>query len=113
MTKFYVKSGQIKKVIFAADSNAAALWLLNIVVDNFLPDEKRAEFESDPFKIFEDGLVLLGDQISVSSQAFEDEQADQFETMELFVEWNELAIAVSKMEKMLLGKQDLKLCELV
>ena len=113
MTKFYVKSGQIKKVIFAADSNAAALWLLNIVVDNFLPDEKRAEFEADPFKIFEDGLVLLGDQISVSRQSFEDEHADQFETMELFVEWNELALAVSKMEKMLLGKQDLKLCELV
>ena len=113
MTKFYVQSGKIKKVIFAADANAAALWLLNIVVDNFIPEEKRADFESDPFKVFEEGIVLLGDQIDVSEVAFEDPLADSFETMELFVEWNELALAVAKMEKMLLGKQDLKLCELV
>ena len=81
MTKFYVLSGKIKKVIFAADANAAALWLLNIVVDNFIPNEKRADFESDPFQIFEEGFVLLGDQIDVSEIGFDDPDGESFDTM--------------------------------
>ena len=117
MTKFFVQSGKIRKVIFAADANAAALWLMNLVMEKFHPDQKPVDGEFDPFHLMNEGLTLLGDEVFVSEHGFEclDPPGDdsvQFETVDLFTEWNELALAVSKMEKMLLGRQDLKLCEL-
>ena len=117
MTKFYVQSGKIKKVIFAADANAAALWLINIVMERFYPDQSRADVESDPFVLLEDGLTLLGQEIFVSKSGFDqsyssDAELNCFETVDLFAEWNELVLAVSKMEKMLMGQSEIKLCEL-
>lgn len=122
MTKFYVKSGKIRKVIFAADANAAALWLMNIVMEKFYPDQTPGDVELDPFALIDGGLFLLADEVLVSRQAFAsdssaegltaDNDVERYDTVELFTEWNELVTAVRKMEKMILGKQPLRLCEL-
>lgn len=117
MHKYYVESGQLKKVIFAADANAAALWLVNIVMEKLYPQAANSEMDSDPFALLEHCLMLLDDEIRVSRQGFglpleADPEPDWFETIEVFTEWNELVRAVAKMEKMLLGQSGMKLCEL-
>ena len=49
--------------------------------------------------MLEDGLLLLGEEIRVSSDTFDDEKAKIFDTVETFTEWNELIIAVAKMQE--------------
>lgn len=115
MTKYYVQSGKIRKVIFAADENAAALWLINIVMERFYPNQKPASEDIDPFAFLEDGLTLLGDDVFVSkadNQPGDSQNGWRFETVDLFTEWNELLVAVTKMEKMILNQEDFKLCEI-
>lgn len=131
MTKFYVQSGKIKKVIFAADANAAALWLMNTVMDTFYPEQQQCGFDSDPFEVLEDGLMLLGEIVYVSQDGFDqiderlstsdwsdaslstakngagEAEVEEFDALELFNEWNELVLAVAKMEAILSDKASL------
>lgn len=104
MAKFYVQSGEIAEVIHAVDSQAAALWLMNTVMETFFPAVADAtlapvEIGSDPFEYLEDGLLLLGEEIFVSEQGFDRLDSDQFDSIEIFTEWNELILAVAKLEK--------------
>ncbi len=105
MTKFFVQSGKIKKVIFAADANAAALWLMNTVMETFYPEQYQTGFDSDPFEVLEDGLMLLEEEVFVSRDGFDREDAESFDALDLFTEWNELVLAVAKMESMLVHHQ--------
>ncbi len=99
MNRYYVQSGEFSEIIHAADSNAAAMWLMHIVMETFFPDQRQIDFGSDPFEVLEDGLLLLGEEIRVSSDTFDDEKAKIFDTVETFTEWNELIIAVAKMQE--------------
>lgn len=111
MAKFYVQSGELAEVIHAADSQAAALWLMNTVMETFFPAQADSRLEpveigSDPFEYLEDGLLLLGEEIFVSEQGFDRADSDQFDTIETFTEWNELILAVAKLEKSFAAKDE-------
>lgn len=105
MYKFHVQSGKIKKVIMAADANAAALWLINLVVETFYPQQLETGAVK-PFEIMEDRPRLLGEFITVFQVNPQRQYPwETFDTMEILTEWNELVIAVSRMEKRLINHE--------
>lgn len=110
MNRYDVQSGRIRKIIFAADPQAAALWLMNNFMETVFPDTVQPEFDSDPFEMLEDGLMLLADQVQVSSLSLDDDTVEWFDTLEIFTEWNELVLAVSRMDRVLSRPGAAELC---
>lgn len=114
MNKFHVQSGKFKKVIMAADANAAALWLINTVIESFYPGQMETGFDFDPFEMLEKGPLLLGEKVIVEQTGFDQRNPSSFDTVDLLMEWNELLLAVSRMENLLTTKgkipHELELC---
>ena len=91
----------------AADANAAALWLINTVIETFYPQQMETGIDLDPFEILGDGLMLLGEKVVVEQTGFDQQNPRSFDTIELLMEWNELLLAVSRMENLLVAKDNL------
>ena len=104
MAKYYVQSGDRKMVMTAADSQAAALWLvhrsLNDVVtaydDRGLSAEDRCEIA------MVHGLIHLDNTIAVSEQGFDRSDSVQLDVFELIQTWHQLMTALIKLESDLL-----------
>lgn len=100
MNHYLVKSGELEQVVVAADSNAAALWLMQSVMDQSCPSVIPDDNSPDPFLWVENGLQHLGESISVH-RCDQAHYSESFDTLEILTEWKELVQAVCKMEKIL------------
>ena len=106
MAKFYVQSGTLQLVTEADDSRGAALWAVHRCLEQVLPicpdDPEPAEEKSE--RIEQRGAVVLGDTILVNEQGFDHEPSEQFLTLELVSEWNQLITALARLQDRLEAK---------
>lgn len=103
MAKFYVESGTLQMITDAEDSRGAALWALHRCMEQVFPvcgsdplgpEDKRSRLDQR-------GCDVLDATIAVSQRGFGRPDAEQFDTPELFVEWNQLVTAVARLERAL------------
>jgi hypothetical protein len=103
MAKYYVESGTAQMVTEADDPRGAALWTLHRCLEQIMPvcpdDPLTAEKKAE--RIGQRGCWVLGESIRVSEQGFGRDDAGQYETAEIFAEWNQLMMAVSNLERRL------------
>ncbi len=103
MAKYYVESGTVQIVTDAEDPRGAALWIVHRTMEQVLPicpGDPLTPLEKND-RIRQRGCNVLGDTIQVSEQGFGRPDAQTFDTVELFVEWNQLLMAMTKLERRL------------
>ena len=103
MAKYYVESGTLQMITDAEDARGAALWAMHRAMEQVLPvcpDDPLTPLEKNE-RIRQRGCVVLDGAIRISEQGFGREDAEAFETAEIFAEWNQLLMAVTKLERRL------------
>jgi hypothetical protein len=87
----------------ADDARGAALWAVHRSMEQVLPvcpdDPLTPEEKSQ--RIRQRGCYVLGETIRTSEIGFGRDDAQRFETAEIFVEWNQLMMAVSRLQRRL------------
>jgi len=94
MAKFYVQSGSLREVISSADAHRAALWAIQRAMEPILPDDS---LEPNDIPRSPNRFVSLGTSIQLSEVGFDQPQAIQFDTFEMFREWNDLVRAIDQL----------------
>jgi hypothetical protein len=94
MAKFYVQSGNLEVVLQAHDSRCAAIWAVHKTLGQSLPF--LCEEAGDYAELAD--LTRLGDSVSVSERGFDRVDADVFETLDIVTEWNQLLVALDRMQ---------------
>ena len=101
MAKYYVQSGTLKMVISADEPRKAALWAVHKAMqqilplydqDNLTPAEKREH-------ALRRGHDVLGDEMQLSEVGFESAENFEFETFDVVNEWNQLMVALARIEQ--------------
>jgi hypothetical protein len=99
MAKFYVQSGSIRAIVDSVDSDRAALWAVNEVMDGTLSLTEAAGDESETTTICKEPKTgFLGATIVVSEVGFDREDL-VLDTLQVFRHWYELFQAISMMSK--------------
>lgn len=103
MAKFYVESGTLRLVSEADDARGAALWAVHHALEQVLPvcPEDPQTAEEKAARIRERGCDVLAATLAVSERGFGRDDAERFDTAELFVEWHQLMVALSRLERQL------------
>jgi hypothetical protein len=103
MAKFYVQSGLVSQLITANDAFSAALWAMHLVMEDVVPVEEVDWLDeaNQPEHGFADGLMKLGDEVCVSEVGFGRDEAGRFDTADTLAEWNQLIIAMARLEALL------------
>jgi hypothetical protein len=95
MAKYYIESGNLKLIVHAKNGRGAALWAVHRSLAQLLPfvaeTPRATEMSSDE-------PVTLGDTISASERGFGRMDADSFDTFDVVTEWNQLMVALEKLE---------------
>ncbi len=103
MAKFYVQSGLFSQIVTANDAYSAALWAMHLVMEEVVPVDQVDWLDEDqiPESGFEDGLLKLGETVCVSEIGFGRDEAACFDTADTLAEWNQLVIALTRLEEKL------------
>lgn len=96
MAKFYVQSGLISHIVTANDAYSAALWTMHLAMEDVVPVDEVDWLDGND--IPEDGLMKLGTTVSVSEIGFGRDECGVFDTADTLAEWNQLVIAVARLE---------------
>ena len=93
MPKYYVQSGDLQLITTASDAHAAAIWAVHRALTAALP------FLSDTPQCRSD--LTLGPSLTVSQRGFDRPDAEEFSTLEIMGEWNQLQLAFDRLEQQL------------
>ena len=98
MSKFYLTSGNIEFVVTAVDSEGAALWMINQVIDQTFPPEQFDENDQpDELIDYTEALDVFDDQIMVSEIGFGRDEAGILDSEWLFMKWFQLSSALNNL----------------
>jgi hypothetical protein len=97
MPKFYVQTGNLDVVVQAHDACCAAIWTVHRTLGQSLPFLCE---ESADYAALAD-LTRLADTIKVSECGFDRPDADRFDTLEIVREWNQLLVALDRIQERL------------
>lgn len=102
MAKFYVQSGTLKLVVHAAEADRAALWAVHKVLSQVLPvfDDPELSPQEKQVVVAFHGAQVLDEQVRLSEQGFDRDDAEIFDTAQLITEWAQLVLALSRIEQM-------------
>jgi hypothetical protein len=103
MAKFYVQCGSFREVVTADDAEKAALWGMHIIMEKVLPLDELDWVETQDLAVakYKSGFTELGEQVLVSERGFDRDECGKFETEPLLKEWNQLLVAVARIDRML------------
>jgi hypothetical protein len=83
MAKFYVQTGNLKRIIDSASAELAAVWAVHQAMQQIAP-----QFTELPKKpITRDEVVVLGDNIQISEVGFDNGDSQSIETFTAFRKW--------------------------
>ncbi len=103
MDKFYITCGEFTFLTTATDERSAALWAVHHFLSTRV-DLGTIEW-SDPETIDRDDLIeamlSLDEQVCVSEIGFGRADAATFDAADILTEWNQLAIAIQRLEALL------------
>ncbi|MAR09774.1 MAG: hypothetical protein CL681_07340 [Blastopirellula sp.] len=100
MAKYYVESGTLQLIVQADDAHKAALWAIHRTMQQILPvyDEHCLSPETKADIAFTAGAMVLGEMMFLSEVGFGGSDAVRFNTTDMVIEWNQLMIALTKLE---------------
>lgn len=102
MPKYYVQSGSLQLITTATDPRAAAIWAVHRALAPALPfltEEEDAAIEPHPQGC--GPAAALGETMHVSERGFARADGASFETLEVVSQWNQLLLAVDRLQKRL------------
>ena len=92
MAKFYVQSGSIRGIVDCYDSECAAVWIVNRVMEQIAPIGDEAIDGSD--EVADVGMFALDDTIQISEQGFDRDDCEIIDTHMAFIQWHQLKRAI-------------------
>ena len=104
MAKFYVQSGSIRAIVDCFDSECAAVWIVNRVMNQIAPISDEAVYDCD--EDTDVGMFALDDIIEISEQGFDREDREVIDTHMAFVHWHQLKRAIEAIYQQLNDKFD-------
>jgi hypothetical protein len=108
MAKFYVQSGQCQQIVQADSADQAALWAIHLAMETLLPIDELDWIECDGLGIvkYENGFLPLEAETLVSERGFGRDEAGKFETIDLLNEWNQLLVALARIDRMIADQDE-------
>ncbi len=103
MAKYYLQSGNVRTVISADDSEKAALWVVHKAMQQVVPVYEGAELtveEKSEVAVIQ-GIMVLGNTVKISEVGFDRCDGEELDTFDLVVQWHQLMVALSRLEKIL------------
>ena len=104
MPKYYIESGNVKTIVSAEDSEKAALWVIHKAMQQILPvyEENDADMQNP---VANSGatppeVMVLGNKLQISETGFGSQEQDSFETLSLVNHWNQLMIALERLQQL-------------
>jgi hypothetical protein len=99
MPKYYVQSGTLQLITTASDSRAAAIWAVHRALAPTLPFlcENSEPGLAVPTRATR--IPYLHDTVQVSEQGFDRCNSEQFATLAVIAEWNQLLVAIDRIER--------------
>ncbi len=104
MAKFYVQSGSIRGIVDCYDSECAAVWVVNRVMEHIAPINDKALYEGEDCG--DVGMFALDDSIQISEQGFDRVDCEVMDTHMAFVHWHQLKRAIEAIHQQLNDKFD-------
>ncbi len=104
--KYYVQTGNCKNICQSRDAEAAALWSVHQFLDqrvNLGAIDWFDDSEMDNVELFR-AFLELGEEVHVSEIGFGRCEAGWFDTADLMMQWQQLMIAVHRMDISLDGE---------
>ena len=86
MAKYYVQSGNLRRVVSSGSAERAALWVVHQAMQQIAPQFR----EGEPAAAEVAETVVLDDVIAVSEVGFDRSDALEVETFEAFRKWYSL-----------------------
>ena len=114
MAKFYVQSGSIRSIVDCYDSECAAVWVVNRVMEQIAPMSGEAlndcelndEALCDGEECGDVGMFALDDSIQISEQGFDRIDCEVIDSHMAFVHWHQLKRAIEAIHKQFDDKFD-------
>ena len=106
MAKFYIQSGSIQGIVDCYDSECAAVWIVNRVMEQIAPIDEEALYNGEDND--DVGMFALDDSIRISEQGFDREDCEVIDTHLAFVQWHQLKRAIEAIHKQLSDKFDIE-----
>ena len=102
MPKYYVYSGNVRLITTASDPRAAAIWAVHRALAATLPflSDRTEPSVAAPTS----APHTLGESVQVSEQGFDRPDSERFETLAVLSEWNQLLVAIERIERRLAGR---------
>ncbi len=104
MAKFYVQSGSIRGIVDCYDSECAAVWIVNRVMEQVAPVSDEVLYDGD--ENADVGMFALDDSIQISEQGFDRNDCEIIDTHMAFVQWHQLKRAIEAIHQQLNDKFD-------
>ena len=104
MAKFYVQSGSIRGIVDCYDSECAAVWIVNRVMEQVAPVSDEALYDGD--ENADVGMFALDDVIQISEQGFDRDDCEVIDTHMAFVHWHQLKRAIEAIHQQFNDKID-------
>ena len=98
--KYYVQTGACTNICQSRDAEAAALWSVHQFLDQRIDLDSIDWFdesEMDNPKLFK-AFLELGEDVRVSEIGFDRSEAGWFDTADVMTQWQQLMIAVRRMD---------------
>jgi hypothetical protein len=104
MAKYYVQCGLSRQLIQAEDARGAALWAVHQIIEQAIDLDSIDWLDEDQINNLDLIRVMLAldDQVLVSEIGFGRCESGAFETPDIMTEWNQLIVAVSRLQMRLL-----------
>lgn len=99
MPKYYVQSGTLKLITTASDPRAAAIWCVHRALAPTLPFLNDDESPPVVSPTSASAIPYLHDTVQVSEQGFDRHDSEQFATLGIIAEWNQLLVAIDRIER--------------
>ncbi len=104
MAKCYVQSGTIRGIVDCYDSECAAVWIVNRVMEQVAPASDEALYDGN--ENADVGMFALDDCIQISEQGFDRDDCEIIDTHMAFVHWHQLKRAIEAIHQQLNDKID-------
>lgn len=104
MSKFYVQSGSIHGIVDCYDSECAAVWVVNRVMNSIEPTQNAIEYDED--NDADIGMFALDDKIRISEQGFDRDDCEVVDTHMAFLQWHQLKRAIEALHQQMNDRID-------
>ncbi|TWT95549.1 hypothetical protein [Neorhodopirellula pilleata] len=103
MAKYYVQSGNFRRVVSADNSRKAAIWAVHEVMQQILPSDETESSSASMRLVGEHeprSVTVLSAKVRVNERGFDRDDAREMSTMEIVAEWNQMVMTLDRLQRM-------------